>query len=195
MTATVGVIMNARAGKDIRRLAANAPAPNDATRAAELRRVIAGAHHAGRHQQDAVEGGANTAHTEFIEGAALIEPIAQAGAALHKALQEGGDRHQAEAAGDDQPRQHHLAHQGEIAAHINDRKARHRDRRGDGEQGLPQAHSIGGAQRCSQDHRAHHDHQSARHHRELGHCELMAPALQLLQRTACDGGGHPAETG
>lgn len=47
MTATVGVIMNARAGKDIRRLAANAPAPNDATRAAELRRVIAGAHHAG----------------------------------------------------------------------------------------------------------------------------------------------------
>lgn len=47
MTASVGVIVNARAGKDIRRLVAHAPAPNDATRIADLRRIIAGAHHAG----------------------------------------------------------------------------------------------------------------------------------------------------
>lgn len=47
MTATVGVIINANAGKDIRRLAASAAAPNASTRRAELRRIIAGAHHAG----------------------------------------------------------------------------------------------------------------------------------------------------
>ena len=47
MTATVGVIVNARAGKDIRRLSAHAAAPNDASRAADLRRIVEGARHAG----------------------------------------------------------------------------------------------------------------------------------------------------
>jgi predicted polyphosphate/ATP-dependent NAD kinase len=47
MTARVGVIVNARAGKDLRRLVAHAAAPNDATRIADLRRIISGAHGAG----------------------------------------------------------------------------------------------------------------------------------------------------
>lgn len=48
MTATVGVIANPRAGKDIRRLVAHAPAPSDASRVADVRRLVLGA----------VEGGA-----------------------------------------------------------------------------------------------------------------------------------------
>lgn len=48
MPATVGVITNPRSGKDIRRLVAHAPAPSDATRIADVRRLIVGA----------VEGGA-----------------------------------------------------------------------------------------------------------------------------------------
>lgn len=51
MTSTVGVIMNPRAGKDIRRLVANAPAPSDTSRVADLRRMILGA----------IEGGAERA--------------------------------------------------------------------------------------------------------------------------------------
>jgi len=47
MTATVGVIANPRAGKDIRRLVANAPAPSDATRMADLRRLVVGASEGG----------------------------------------------------------------------------------------------------------------------------------------------------
>ena len=91
------------------------------------------AHHTEGGHQDAVKGGADAAHAEFVEGTALVEPMAQARAPLHKALQEGGDRHQAQAAGDDQARQHHLAQQGEVAVDHDDREAGHRDRRGDGE--------------------------------------------------------------
>ena len=47
MTARVGVIVNARAGKDLRRLVAHAAAPNDATRIADLRRIISGARNSG----------------------------------------------------------------------------------------------------------------------------------------------------
>lgn len=43
MTATVGVISNPRAGKDIRRLVAHASAPSDASRIADLRRMVVGA--------------------------------------------------------------------------------------------------------------------------------------------------------
>jgi len=43
MTATVGVITNPRSGKDIRRLVANAPAPSDTSRIADLRRLLVGA--------------------------------------------------------------------------------------------------------------------------------------------------------
>lgn len=42
MTATVGVITNPRSGKDIRRLVANAPAPSDTSRIADLRRLLVG---------------------------------------------------------------------------------------------------------------------------------------------------------
>jgi len=41
--ATVGVIANARSGKDIRRLVAHAPAPSDTSRIADVRRLVIGA--------------------------------------------------------------------------------------------------------------------------------------------------------
>lgn len=47
MTATVGVIANPRAGKDIRRLVANAPAPSDTSRVADLRRLVIGVYEGG----------------------------------------------------------------------------------------------------------------------------------------------------
>ena len=47
MTPTVGVIANPRAGKDIRRIVAHAPAPSDTSRIADLRRVIVGAFEGG----------------------------------------------------------------------------------------------------------------------------------------------------
>ena len=100
------------------------------------------AHHAAGADHDAVEGGADAPHTEFIEGASLVEPLTQAGASLHEALQKGGDRHQAEPADQDQARQHHLAQRGELAAHIDDREPRHRDRRGHSEQCFPQTHAV-----------------------------------------------------
>ena len=43
MAAIVGVIMNPRSGKDIRRLVAHAPAPSDTSRVSDLRRLIIGA--------------------------------------------------------------------------------------------------------------------------------------------------------
>ena len=48
MAPTVGIIVNPRAGKDIRRLVGHAAAPSDTSRIADLRRLIIGA----------VEGGA-----------------------------------------------------------------------------------------------------------------------------------------
>jgi len=50
MTATVGIIANPRAGKDIRRLVAHAPAPSDTSRIADLRRLIVGASEGGAEQ-------------------------------------------------------------------------------------------------------------------------------------------------
>jgi hypothetical protein len=47
MAAIVGVIANPRAGKDIRRLVAYAPAPSDTSRIADLRRLIVGASEGG----------------------------------------------------------------------------------------------------------------------------------------------------
>jgi len=44
---TVGIVMNARAGKDIRRLAAHGPVPSDMSRIADLQRIIVGARSAG----------------------------------------------------------------------------------------------------------------------------------------------------
>jgi hypothetical protein len=54
--------------------------------------------------------------------------LAQPGAALHETLQEGGDRHQAEATGEDQACQHHLAERRQLAADVDDRQPGHRDR-------------------------------------------------------------------
>lgn len=47
MTARVGVIVNPRAGKDVRRLVAHGAAPNDATRIADVQRIVSGALHGG----------------------------------------------------------------------------------------------------------------------------------------------------
>lgn len=47
MPSTVGVIVNPRSGKDIRRLVAYAPAPSDTTRIADLRRLLVGAREGG----------------------------------------------------------------------------------------------------------------------------------------------------
>lgn len=62
MTATVGVIANARSGKDIRRLVAHAPAPSDTSRIADLRRLVIGA----------VEGGAERI-VVACDGQGLVE--------------------------------------------------------------------------------------------------------------------------
>lgn len=43
MSATVGVIANARSAKDVRRLVGHAAAPSDSTRVADLRRMVVGA--------------------------------------------------------------------------------------------------------------------------------------------------------
>jgi len=50
MAATVGVITNPRAGKDIRRLVAHAPAPSDISRVADLRRLLVGVAEGGAEQ-------------------------------------------------------------------------------------------------------------------------------------------------
>jgi len=47
MAGTVGVITNPRSGKDIRRLVANAAVTSDASRIADLRRLLVGAHEGG----------------------------------------------------------------------------------------------------------------------------------------------------
>ena len=128
---------------------------------------------------DGVECWSDAPHAKFIQRATAIEAVAQAGVTLHKTLQKGGDRHQAQAASDDQGRQHHLAHQGEFLTDIDDRKTRHRDRRDHGEQGFPKADAIAGAERTGQYQRASGDHQATAHHRELRHRESGAPALEL----------------
>ena len=102
-------------------------------------------HRANQHQHaaadhDGPEGGTHAAHSELIEGAALVDALTQTRAALHKALQESTDGHQSQAAGDDQGRQHQLPEEGQLRTHINDREARHRDGGGGGEQGFPEVH-------------------------------------------------------
>ncbi|MEM7094930.1 MAG: NAD(+)/NADH kinase [Actinomycetota bacterium] len=50
MSARVGVLVNARAGKDLRRLVAHASAPTDASRIADIQRIVTGARRGGADQ-------------------------------------------------------------------------------------------------------------------------------------------------
>ena len=148
------------------------------------------AHHTKARNQDAVEGGANAANAEFVQGAAPVQPVAQAGVALHETLQKGGDRHQPQAAGDDQDGKGDLAEGGEVAAHVNYRQAGHRDGGGHGEQGLPQPYLIAGAERAGDHHGADHDHQGTGDDRELGNGELLPPSQQVVPGGEGRLGGH-----
>ena len=89
-------------------------------------------HCANQHQQaaadhDGPEGRAHTAYTELIQRSSLIDALPQAGASLHKTLQERADGHEPQTASNDQGRQHELAEKGQFRADINDRQAGHRD--------------------------------------------------------------------
>ena len=120
--------------------------------------------------------------------------MAQPGAALHKPLQKGGDGHQAQATGDDQAGQGHLAKGGEVAADVDDRQARHRDRGGHRKQGFPQPNLVAGTEGARENDRAHGNHQGAGDHRELGDREAMAPGLKRGPQGAGQAGDPPRST-
>ena len=133
---------------------------------------------------DAAEGAADTAHSEFIQGLATVQPPPQAGALHHKTLQKGGDRHQPQPAGQDHQGQHQLTEGGEITADVDDRQTGHRDGGCGGEQGFPQTDLAARAQRGGQQQRAQQDHQQAGDRGELRHGEPSMPALAALDRLA-----------
>ena len=120
--------------------------------------------------------------------------MAQPGAALHKPLQKGGDGHQAQATGDDQAGQGHLAKGGEIPADVDDRQARHRDRGGHRKQGFPQPNLVAGTEGARENDRAHSNHQGAGDHRELGHREAVAPGFKGTPNGAGQAGDAPRPT-
>ena len=148
--------------------------------------------HRGCGQGDGTEGGAHTADAEFIEGPPPVKPASQSGSLHHEPLQERGDRHQSEPAGQNHSGQHQLPETGQVRADVDDRQPRDGDGGGGCEQGFPEADLLVGAERRAQHQGADQDHQQACHHRELGNSEPAMPALAAFEGLA---DGHGAAGG